>query len=239
MRNYCISHLVLLLGSCMLLSSCLKNKDSTGDGPKAQMSITNYVVNAAALDISFDDARITTAPLAFGNSIAGGTGGYLPFGAGIHNFKLVSGTDPVFDNSLFLDPGKSYSVFFYDTLKNNKVKTIILTDELVVVDTIAKARFLQFIPRSDSLTLILKRDTLIIAIRDAYMGNKPNASSESDFFENLPPGNYQLQLQSNSSVLFQQASFVVLPGKLYSFIARGVVNGSGDYKERVTVVQHN
>jgi hypothetical protein len=239
MRNYCINHVVLFLGSCLLYCSCLKNKDSTGDGPKARMSITNYVVNGAAFDISFDDIKITSAALAFGNSIPGGSGGYEPFGAGIHNFKLVSGTALVFDNSLFLDPGKSYSVFFYDTLKNNKVKSLIFTDDLTVVDTIGKARFLQFIPRTDSLTLILTRDTLVFAVRDTYIGNKPDPSTESDFFMNLPPGNYQVQLQSNTSVLFQQSSFSILPGKLYSFVAKGVINGSGDYKERVTIVQHN
>ncbi|MEO5995736.1 MAG: DUF4397 domain-containing protein [Chitinophagaceae bacterium] len=231
---------ILFLCSGVLFSSCLKNKDSTGDGPKSQMAITNYVVNGASFNVLYDNTTITTAPLSFGNSISNGSGAYVPFSAGIHNFKLNSGTDLVADNSISLETGKNYSIFLYDTLKNNKVKSLMLTDDLVAVDTtVAKGRFLQFIPGADSLTLYLAKDTLLFAVRDTYIGNKSEPGSENTFFMILPPGSYQLQLQRNNTVIFQQASISMLRGKLYSFVCTGTINGTGVYKERVSVVQHN
>ena len=230
----------LIICSSTLFTSCLKNKDSTGDGPKAQMAITNYVVNGASFNVLYDNTTTTTTPLSFGNGISTGLGAYAPFSAGIHNFKLNSGTDFAADNSISLETGKSYSFFLYDTLKNNKVKSWLLTDDLTTADTtIAKARFLQFIPGADSLTLYLAKDTLLFAVRDTYIGNKSEPGLENTFFMNLPPGNYQLQLQRNSAVIFQQASVSMLRGKLYSFVCSGTINGTGVYKENVSVVQHN
>ena len=228
--------IIIFLCGAVLLSSCLKSKDTTANGPKSQVAITNYVVNGS-INVVFDNASLTSAPLGFGTGVSTATGGYTPLGAGLHNFKITSNTTSATDNTISMISGTNYSLFIYDTIKTNSVKTLLLADDLTAVDTIAKARFLQFIPGVDSLTLTLKKDTTY-SFADTYMGNK-TAVPSLDFSFSLRPGNYQLTLQRKGITIFQQASFTVTAGKLYSFIAKGIVNGTGDYKEGVSVVQHN
>ena len=236
-----ISKTCLLVWGCFLFSSCLKNKDSTANGPKANMTVSNYVVNGAPLNILYDGGLLTTAPLAYGKSI---DTGYIPVGAGIHSLRLTSGTDVIADNTISVQTGLTYSLFLYDTLKNNKVKSLLVEDNLVVIDTVAKARFLQFIPlpANDSLVLLLRKDTSGYQFIDAFVGNKSDPVSSGNFFPGLPPGNYQVQLlrkNVSAPVLFTLPSFTVERGKIYSFIAKGTLTGTGDYAVGLTIMKNN
>jgi hypothetical protein len=227
-----------LFGSCMLFSSCLKNKDSTGDGPKSQVAITNYIVNGS-FNVLLDNALLTIAPLSFGSSVATGMGGYAPIGSGLHNLKFTSGSNIIIDNTISLKSGINYSLFVYDTLQNNKVKTLLLTDDLTAIDTVARVRFLQFIPGVDSLTISFKKDVVEDSTSDIYIGNKKSKVTAVAFSLALPPGNYQIILKRKGVTIFQQAAFNVIAGKLYTLISRGIISGTGDYKENVSVVQQN
>ncbi len=228
----------LLFCCCLLFSSCLKNKDSTGNGPKSQVAITNYVVNGS-FNVLLDNTLVTTAPLGFGSTIATGVGGYAPVGSGLHNLKFTSGTNIIIDNTISLTSGINYSLFVYDTLQNNKVKELLLTDDLTSIDTVGRVRFLQFIPGADSLTISFKKDVVEYLTSDLYIGNKTSKVTAVAFSLALPPGNYQIILKRKGVTIFQQAAFNVTAGKLYTLIAKGVVSGTGDYKESVSIVQQN
>ncbi len=229
--------ITLLLCCCFFFSSCLKNKDSTGNGPKSQVAITNFVVNAS-INVILDNTALSAVPLGFGEGVSTGMGGYIPLGSGLHNLKLSSNSNVITDNTISITSGINYSFFIYDTLQNNRVKTLLLTDDLTAIDTVARARFLQFIPGADTLTLTLKKDTTY-TITDTYLGNKKTEVSTVAFSYALRPGSYQVTLQRKGVAIFQQAGFTATAGKLYSFIAKGIVGGTGNYKEVVSVVQHN
>lgn len=228
----------LLFCSCFLFSSCLKNKDSLGDGPKSQLAITNYVVNGS-FNVLLDNMLLTTAPLGFGSSVANGVGGYAPIGSGLHNFKFVSGANIIIDNIISLSSGINYSLFVYDTLQNNKVKALLLTDDLTAIDTVGRIRFLQFIPGADSLTISFKKDVVEYSTSELYIGNKTSRITAVAFSLALPPGNYQIIIKRKGISIFQQAAFTVTAGKLYTLISRGVISGTGDYKESLSIVQQN
>jgi len=229
--------IMLLFCSGLLISSCLKSKDDTGNGAKSQLSITNYVVNGS-LGIMFDNSALTMAPIGYGNGIATGTGGYASLGSGLHNMKLATGVSLISDNTISLTPAYNYSLFYYDTLKNNKVRSLLLTDDLTTIDTVGRARFLQFIPGADSLTLYISKDTLTYSIRDTYVGNKTVKVDPVAFSVSLKPTLYKVMLQ-RKGVTIVQDTITVQAGKIYSFIAKGVIGGAGVYKESVTVVHHN
>ena len=231
----------LLLCSCFFLISCLKNKDTTANGPKARITVGNYVVNSAAFNILYDAGALTTAPLAYGKSF---DSGYIPVGAGIHNLTITSGTDVIASNSISVQTGISYSLFLYDTLKNKTVKAWLVEDIMVAVDTVAKARFLQFIPlpANDSLTFRLTNNLRGYEIIDAFVGNKSAPGNGSDFFANLQPGTYQVQLLRKNlpvPVIYTLPSYTVERGRLYTFIAKGTVNGTGEYAIGLNVVKNN
>lgn len=205
---------------------------------KSQMAITNFVVNGS-FNVFLDNTLLTTAPLGFGSSVANGVGGYAPIGSGLHNLKFTSGTNIIIDNTISLSSGNNYSLFVYDTLQNNKVKALLLTDDLTSIDTVGRLRFLQFIPGADSLTLSFKKDVVEYSTSELYIGNKASLITAVTFSLALPPGNYQIILKRKGVPIFQQAAFTITAGKLYTLISRGVISGTGDYKESVSVVQQN
>ncbi len=231
----------LVLCSCFFFFSCLKNKDTTANGPKARITVSNYVVNSGAFNILYDGGALTAAPLAYGKSF---DSGYIPVGAGIHNLKLTSGADVIADNTVSVQTGFTYSLFLYDTLKNNTAKAWLVEDNMVAVDTVAKARFLQFIPlpATDSLTFRLINNTLGYDIKDDFVGNKSAPGTGSEFFANLPPGAYQVQLIRKNlptPIIYTLPSYTLERGKLYTFIAKGLVNGTGEYAIGLIVVKNN
>jgi hypothetical protein len=238
LNQLCFSKAIVLpLFICLFFTSCLKNKDNTANGPKSQVAVTNFVVNDS-INILYDNTAVTKAPLAFGGGLATTTSGYVSFAAGLHNFKVSSGTTFSSDNTIAFQAGSNYSLFFYDTLQNSKLKSLLLKDDLSTVNTIANLRFLQFIPESDSLTISFKKDTTYI-LSDAYVGKKTNPESAFGFSYSLTPGSYQVNLVRNGNSIFRIDSLLLQAGKFYSFIARGVVNGTGTYKEAMVVVQNN
>lgn len=228
----------MLLSGCFLFSSCLKNKDSTVNGPKSQLAVANYVVNGASFDIAIDNTKINTTPIGFGRGISSDTIPYVPVGAGINNLKLSSGTDIVINNNVALEAGVSYSLFLYDTLKNNRVKAWLITDNLVRIDSLAAVRFLQFIPRADTLTLLLTKGSVSYYVNESYIGHKFEPGTGKEFVP-VPVGNYDITLQRKDTVIFKQSAVSMLPGKIYSIVSKGIKNGTGDYKENFTVVRHN
>lgn len=240
MRNQVPLFFIILI----FATSCLKNEDGTANGPKAEMVISNYAVNNAAFDVAFDNSSLTTTPLSFGAGTGSGTNLYTKLAAGTHSIRLSAGNNVAIDNIFSLTADRKYSFFVYDTLKTASIKSLLLKDEIIPVDTIAKGRFLQFIPRSDTLTIKLTKnanpavgDTL--AASDLYMGRKSLTSSSINFFLLLKPGDYKLELLKNDSLIFRQSSFSAIAGKVYSFIAKGVKNGTGVYEQNITVLQHN
>lgn len=236
--------LILIFFSIISLTSCLKNSDNFENGPKAQVLISNYVVNNAVFDVSFDNSSLTATPLSFGSGTGSSTDLYVNLVAGMHTIVINSGNKVVVDNVFSLSANRRYSFFLYDTLKNDSLKILMLTDDVVPVDTMAKSRFIQFIP-NDSLTITTIKntsspvagDTLVAS--DRYIGKKSITGSAIGFSTIFKPGDYKIQLSRNGNVIFTQASFVFLPGKVYSLIARGVMNGTGVYKETIAILQNN
>src|SRR4051812_48106039 len=139
----------VMAGIVFLFASCLKSSDNTGNGPKAQMAVTNFVVNSA-VNVTIDNASLSPVPIVFGGVVSTAAGGYTPIGAGLHSLQVTAPNSLNASNTISLTNGIHYSLFMYDPLQKNPKKTLLLADALTAVDTVAKARFLQFIPGSDS-----------------------------------------------------------------------------------------
>ncbi|MEJ7766511.1 MAG: hypothetical protein WKF89_01780 [Chitinophagaceae bacterium] len=227
----------LVIALCSLLASCLKNTDSFDKGPKAEMVIINYVVNNASFEYAFANLNITSVPVPFGSATSLPGALYTKYAAGTHEIRFSSGNNST-NHLVSLIAGKKYSLFIYDTLRNSGVRKLLLQDEILPVDTIAKGRFLQFVPGNDSLTIVFTKSNDSLALDQPYIGNLAITGSIIDFTIQFPPGVYEVKLKRKSRLLYQ-ASFILLPGKVYSFISKGLVNGTGLYKETLTLLQHN
>ena len=219
--------------------SCLKNQDDTASGPKANVSMTNLVLNADSLNVFFNGNRVSPVNFSFANTTDNNGNAYLPLPAGIHVFQVYAGSNLLLEKLLPLEPGRKYSLFFYDSLKNSKLRTVVLSDDTTTIDTLAKARLLHFIPGGDTLTFLFIKDTTVTSRVTTYYGNTSDPGTQIPFGLILRPGTYRIQLKRRNVIIAEQASFEMRGRKLYSFIARGATNGNGSYKESIVVVQHN
>ncbi|MEJ7740838.1 MAG: DUF4397 domain-containing protein [Chitinophagaceae bacterium] len=233
---------LLRLSICLVLictaSSCLKNEDNTPEGPKARLSVSNYVVNAGGFQVMIDDNQVSTNELQFGTTTNNGGNTYLQVAAGLHNIKLSTANGIIGDYTIALKSNTNYSLFVYDSLKSSGVKALLAEDEQPT-DTVAKARFLHVVPGDDSLTAVIIKGTVGVALVRTYLGKQPDPEINSAFDLVLDPSFYRVQLRKNNMILFRLDSVLVQAGKQYSFVAAGTSGGTGVYRERIIVIEHD
>ncbi len=66
-----------------------------------------------------------------------------------------------------------------------------------------------------------------------------NGSTDAPFNFQLSPGTYRIQLRRRNIILYDNASVVINARKFYSFVAKGVANGAGIFKEDLVIIKHN
>jgi hypothetical protein len=223
---------------CLFASSCLKNSDETARGPKSEIAARNFVVTGNTLDVWWDNDKINDTPLEFGSATGAAGRLYTTVGGGLHAIRITANNIPVYNKIFSFETGARYSVFAYDSLKNEAVKVLILKDDTAVVDTVARLRFLQFIPGPDTLTAVLVNNNLGYNISRSYLGNNISGS-ENEFALVLPPATYSILLRRKNTTIAQLPSFNATAGKNYSLISKGIVNGTGPYQQTIQVVAHN
>ena len=230
-KNLLPSGLILLMLVC--LAACKKNND--GSAYTTNLIISDFVLNADSITVLYDEGKVTgNRSLYYGATSTQNNSPYLRLGAGTHTLKILAGATVVRQNVFTLSPGQYYSLFLYDSIKNDAVKTALQQDAVIPVDTMAQVRFINMIPGSDTLTLTLNKDTTINRT-DGYIGNK---TTPSYAFSTFRPGLWKVSL-SRSSAIVPADTFRLQAGKLYSFYAQGLNAGSGMYKESIFMIRHN
>lgn len=229
----------MFIAITLFFSACLKNMDNTDSGPKAGLSVTNLVLNADPVDIYVNETKVNTTALTFGSTTGNSMNPYIPVAAGTHTLQVNAAVQTVLQKNVSLQAAKRYSLYLFDTLKNNNVRVILLSDDTTSTDTLARVRFLHFVPGRDTLSAILYSGTSGFQVTDTYFGNYNLPDAEVPFSIRVRPGDYRIELRNRNKLLFEQASYTLKAGKLYTFLARGATGGTGNYKESITIIQHN
>lgn len=218
---------------CIGMLACKKNGEA---GYTTHIAIAHFVPNADSLSMQYDDSRIGgNRALTYGTATMENGLPYLTLSSGTHNTRILSGSRTVRDNVYTYGAGRYYSLFLYDSLKNDTVKAALLEDAVSPVDTLAQVRFINMIADASAVQIKFSKDTTI-AVSDTYLGSKPSRSYP---FSTLRPGSWKVSLERNSGVIVQPAAFDLQAGKLYSFVAKGVKSGTGVYVESLLLLKHN
>src|SRR5882724_1055762 len=137
-----INFFLIVTAIIILNIACNKNIDTGAN--KAYLAVTNISPDAQPLDIFFEGENLNSSSQLPYDSTTGVQGDpYLVAVAGIHNFKLSSGTVSYVDGNIAMQRDHYYSLFAYDSVANNNntLKTLILQDVLTAPnDTLSSIR---------------------------------------------------------------------------------------------------
>lgn len=225
----------------VLLASCRKEADSFAG--KANISFVNMSPGVLNLNVTVDGARANSLPLSYLGSLVSPGKSYLEVDAGVREVRVFSGSTAFYASNLFLEKNRNYTMVFYDTLNNNKLNYVLLTDDISVTDTsYAKVRFIYTVPNATESRLYLYNlgTGVIDSISQLkYITENPPGSLFSTFFL-IKGGKRDIELveTATNTLRFLRLNFDLQPGKAYTFFASGYFDNIA-YPSRLTFVRHN
>lgn len=232
-----LAFIVLLF--LLLTISC--NKSSGTHENKAFVTITHTAPGSSPIDVLYDGSSILGgSTLAYNQTTDNGGSPYLKATAGVRELQVKEGSQTVLQGNTAFQQGLYYSLFVYDTLKNDSLKMFILQDNLQIrTDSFTYVRFINFSPDSYlNVVLTSKRDTVATGFQQ-YAGNKLNPSYYS--FRNLHIGSYAARafrdtVYANSIPL---DSLQVDSTKIYTIFLQGFADSAGRNGLMLKSIQHN
>ncbi|MBZ5855753.1 DUF4397 domain-containing protein [Flavihumibacter profundi] len=213
---------------CLTQFSCLKQKDETGNGPKAHISIINAALDSDPVTLLLDGTKVNETPVPFGEASGNADDAYLATKPGILNtFWQVGETPPNNEKFLQWAPGTYYTMIQYDTAVNNVAPVMLLTDNLAVTDTVARTRFINCVAGNEplSLWLIGIKDTAKVATKTKALGN--GGFAPAGFDARVRPGDWRMELIDTSGNVLYHEDITLAGSSFYSFVSFGEISGTG------------
>ncbi|MDP4131009.1 MAG: DUF4397 domain-containing protein [Bacteroidota bacterium] len=231
----------LFIVMCFILPGGSCNKSSGIHENKAFVTVTQTAPGSSPIDVLYDNASILGgSKLAFDQTTGTPGNPYVQATAGVRVLTVKEGTQTVLEGNTAFQQGLHYSLFVYDTLKNDSLRMFILQDNLQIrTDTFTYVRFINFAPGSYlNLLLTSKRDTVATGFLP-YAGDKLNPSFY--LFRRLHIGRYAARafvdtLFSNSIPL---DSLYIDSTKIYTVFFQGFPDSTGAYSLKLKSIRHN
>ena len=213
-----------------LFTSCLKNGDNL-TSKSVQVALINYAVNSGNVTLNLDDDNLTPTPVTFPGVTGNSAAIYLSAHAGTRQLRLSNASTTLFDKNYTFDAGKLYSVFLYDSIRNNTAGVFILPDDTTSIDTLGRLRFLHLLPGRDTISMsavsTFRADTLVRNV--FYAGSVTDAFPITE-----KPGIYSIKVFSASKVLLANVSVEIRQRDVLSFVLHPTVTGA----PALTVLRH-
>ncbi len=217
------------------------NKSSKIHENKAFVSVTQTSPGSAPIDVISDGSSILGGTLLAYNQTTGTPGKpYIQATAGVSQLEVTEGMQTVLKGNTAFQQGLYYSLFVYDTLRNDSLKLFILQDNLQIrTDTFTYVRFINFAPGSFlNLMLTNNHDTVNSGFMP-YAGNKLNPTDY--FYQTMRIGSYGVRafrdtLYANSVPL---DSLQIDSTKIYTVFLQGFPDSTGADSLMVKSIQHN
>ncbi len=158
--------------------------------------------------------------------------------------QLTLGNNVVAENKVTLEKATNYSLFIYDTIRNNKVKFVVLKDGLTNPGAAkTNIRFLHLSPDTPPVDIdIFKgRDSLRLEKATVFIGDNPNVAALSTF-KPVPAGDYRVKVKiqvGNKPVTILDIPKLQLEGqKTVTLFLRGLINGTAGNAIGFQLLQH-
>lgn len=148
--------------------------------------------------------------------------------------KLTIGNNLVAESKFTFENAGNYSLFIYDTLKNDKVKFIVLKDILSSPGrTKTNIRFLHLSPNTTPVDIDIFRgnDSLRVVKATAYIGNNPDAAALAPF-KTVVAGAYRVKVKTQVGTrivtLLDIPSLQLDGQKTVTLFLKGLTNGTAN-----------
>jgi hypothetical protein len=229
----------LVPGIILLNLSC--NKSSGVNENKAYVAISHVAPGFSGLNVLYNGISILgDNGLAYGQTSQSGTGPYVEATAGVRMLQVTDNGGTVLQGNTAFLQGQHYSVFLYDTLKNDSLKMFILQDNLQAYrDTLTYVRFINFSP-GPGLNLVLsnQRNTVVTGFRE-FAGNNLKASNYT--YQLIPIGVYEASAWRDDTLAHSipLGSVQIESLKNYTLFLQGYADSAGVYGLKLGSIQHN
>jgi Domain of unknown function (DUF4397) len=158
--------------------------------------------------------------------------------------QLTAGGNIVAESKVTFEKTSNYSLFIYDTLKNNKVKFVVLKDILTNPGPAkTNIRFLHLSPDMPEVDMDVFKgnDSLRLEKTVAYIGDNPSIAAYSTF-KTITAGNYRVKVKTRAgsrSVTLLDIPTMKLEGqRSVTLFLSGLKNGTAGNETRLQLWQH-
>lgn len=222
----------------MGLVACEKQMDETAKGPKAKITIINAALDSDPVTLVLDGEKVNETGVAYGESTGTVENSYLPANPGVKSTRWEVGTtEPAQERLFHWLPDGYYTIIQYDTAIANKAPVLIVADNLVPNDTLAKVRFINCIAGDQKLSIRLintSADTVKLPVNQPYMGI--SGSFLTEFSTSVPLDERRLELVDQDGQLLYQEQVTLSAKTCYSFVGFGEKGGTGDKAPKVKIL---
>ncbi len=219
--------LTTLALSAVLIAFNSCKKDDDGPVAPAEFMVVHSTPGAPAVELYLDDVKASTSPVSFATA-----SNYSSIASKQYNVKIaaVNTINPIAETTVNLDGGNNYSIFAYDTLLNGKAKVFAVRDDLSAPPAgKAKVRFFHLVPGINSPSVDIAANDNVLFPNRSYADNVSDGGKAN--FVTIDAGTYTLtaRLAGSSTIdILNIPGVVVEAGKIYTIIAKGRINGSGE-----------
>jgi hypothetical protein len=223
----------------LLNSSC--NKSSGVNKNKAFVTVAHVAPGFSNLDVLYNGASILGDTGLDYNEISGTPENpYVEATAGVRLLQITGISDTILQGNTAFQQGLHYSVFLYDTLKNDSLKMFILQDNLQLYrDTITYVRFMNFSP-GPALNVVLagKYDTIATGFQE-FAGNRLKTSFYT--YKLMPIGLYEARAWRDTVAAhsISLGNIQIDSLKNYSLFLQGYADSSGEYGLKLKSIRQN
>ncbi|MFZ1800699.1 MAG: DUF4397 domain-containing protein [Chitinophagaceae bacterium] len=230
MKHSKISFFISLSIGCFIFFACKKN--DPGNIIPSNIKCINASPDAPA--INFLDNNTSFAE----NLNYTDVSAYTLLAPVTSKLSITENSIPKTFNTFFttLEPGFYYSLFAVDSF--SKLSMTMVSDVFTIPATDSSMiRFFNFSPGSSYITATLENplDTIFLGNRQF---NDQNTYAAYVVFNEIPSGNYNLQLlTSDSTIISTPLNFS--GGKVYTIYAKGFSQGTGISALGAALIEHN
>jgi hypothetical protein len=205
----------------------------------SSVNLFHLAPDAPGLDLFVNSTKLALAPFFYSDST-----GYLSYSPGAFNFQFneTTTTNQLLTTTLVGERDKSYSMFLIPGVP--AINAITVEDDLTIPAAgKAHVRFLNFCNNAPSLTgAIAYGAVTYLQFPDRDFESQLSASNGQNWLP-ITSGGYNLEIRStlNETVLVSTPApyFYLRANKIYTFIAMGDYNATGDKGLKLKIIVHN
>lgn len=201
---------------------------------EAYLRIINAAPEANQYGFFINDSLKTDQALKFGEGSA-----YLNVSAGTNSVytKLNDAVIPNTKVNLYLQKATYYTLFLAGlAAKDSLIYVSTLDTHQILSDTMATVRFINVSPDASNLNLVFQKN-LLDSVNVIGGINYRTAS----LYVKIKPSTYFLRVKTSTGAqrLSSLDNYNLAAGKIYTFWAKGLQKGSGNYALELRVLQDN